>query len=437
MHRKSPARRKASKWVDRAAKSMTSPRVVTALGNRLYARRHGERPPATPGPLEAIDPSKVKRILVVRLDEIGDSVLSVPFLRSLRRHFAEARITLVVKSPVANLLEPCPYFDELLVYDVYTSARWWEPLVRHARAFSFARRHLWKSRYDLAIMPRWGSDFYHSSLVMYLSGARDRLGFSPQAAGEKLALNDNLERFYTATLAASGVKHEVERNLDIVSALGGDATDTELEAWTTSPDEQWAADKLSRLGSDPAEDLLVAIAPGAGLARRIWPLERWSEIAHWLRNDLGAKVVVVGGPSDAASATDLERSAESGIESVAGTATLRQTQALLRSCNLLVANDAGPVHLAASVGVPVVCVSCHPLDGDVSHPNSPERFRPFGVPAAVVQPATAAAAGCSAGCKELMPHCILGVSESEVREAVAALLDNGLARGSGASAYVG
>ena len=78
---------------------------------------------------------------------------------------------------------------------------------------------------------------------------------------------------------------------------------------------------------------------------------------------------------------------------------------------------AGPMHLAAAVGTPVVEISCHPLHGSVVHHNSPKRFGPFGVPHIVLQPEKPLPP-CSDGCTATQAHCILNVSVMHVRKAV-------------------
>jgi heptosyltransferase-2 len=122
--------------------------------------------------------AQVEKVLIVRLDEIGDVVMTTPFLRELRRNLPDAWITLVVKPAVYNLVERCPYVNEVLVYDWNTKHRLLKPLQRHWRALQLAWKHLWKRRFDLAILPRWDVDSYHGSFVLYFSGAPWRVGYS-------------------------------------------------------------------------------------------------------------------------------------------------------------------------------------------------------------------------------------------------------------------
>src|SRR5438552_1577954 len=101
------------------------------------------------------------RILVIKPDEIGDVLLASAFLRELRNTFPKAWICLVVKPSVYNLVEYCPYINELTTYD-WRSPRYLGRLQGSWRAFQFVRRRLRSLRFDMAIIPRWDADFYHA-----------------------------------------------------------------------------------------------------------------------------------------------------------------------------------------------------------------------------------------------------------------------------------
>src|SRR5512141_888224 len=116
-------------------------------------------------------------MLVVRLDEIGDVVLMSAFLRELRRNASDASITLVVKPGTRELVERCPYVNEVLPFDWGASGRM-ATLRLRARAAAMARKELWPRRFDLALHPRWDADYYQASFLTYFSGAATRVGYS-------------------------------------------------------------------------------------------------------------------------------------------------------------------------------------------------------------------------------------------------------------------
>ncbi|MEM1995641.1 MAG: glycosyltransferase family 9 protein [Thermoplasmatales archaeon] len=361
------------------------------------------------------DLSQVKRVLVIRLDEIGDVVMTTPFLRELRRNLPDAWITLVVKPQVYNLVELCPYVNEVLTYD-WSTNRYLRPLQRHWRALKLARQHLWQRHFDLAIIPRWDADHYHATFVAYFSGAPWRVGYSENVNDRKQRLNGGFDHLLTRVLNDNTVKHEVEHNLEVICFLGGEVREDRLELWLGEEDEAFAERVLKSHGVRDGEPL-IAFAPGAGAPKRMWPISNFIELGAWLKREYNAYIVAVGRPGEEQLGQELQRRLGDRAINVVGQTTLRQTAALLKCCQLFVGNDAGPMHLAAAAGVPVVEISCHPLNGSPLHPDSPECFGPWGVPHVVLQ-LEKPLAPCSEGCEAAQAHCILGVTVARVKDTI-------------------
>ena len=357
-------------------------------------------------------------ILIIKLDGIGDVVMTGPFLRELRRGRPDAHITLVVSRIAADLVELCPHVDQVLRIQPQPMTRWWHPLSQRAATLSFARRHLWPERYELAIVPRWGIDLYEATLLAFLSGALQRAGFSEHSSERRRRQNTGYDRFLTDAVADRTVKHEVQRNLGLLTRLDVSVSDDSLDIWVSEEDELIAKEMVVSSDSGP----LFALAPGAGSDRRKWPIERFVEVGRWLI-DRGGRVVVVGGPGEERLGAELRRYLGERVIDLTNRATLRQTAVVLRYCSLFCGNDAGPMHLAAAVNVPVVEISCHPVGGDDLHANSPERFGPWGVQQRIVRPEFPRP-GCSAGCRGTTAHCILDVRTTSVISAIESLMED-------------
>ena len=189
----------------------------------------------------------VKKILIVRLDEIGDMVLTTPFLRELRRNYPKAEITLVVKPAVYNLVELCPYVDIIKKFSKVNGR--WAVFQNINRAKKFVYNEL-EQDYDLAIVPRFDSDLdYMAGAIAFYTGASRRIGYAPWVLPRKSKLDAGLEGFYTDFVPArKGVCHEVERNLDILRYLGCGIENTSLELWIDEHDKQVAKKLLSTRG---------------------------------------------------------------------------------------------------------------------------------------------------------------------------------------------
>jgi heptosyltransferase-2 len=311
---------------------------------------------------------------VVRPDEIGDVVLTSPFLRELRHNLPAAWITLVVKPALANLVEHCPYVNEVVPYDSTTAGRPFA-LGQLWKAFNLGRRHLAKRAFHLACMPRWDVDYQCTTFLLYFSGARWRVGYSENVALHKKRANPGLHRLLTDPLEDAQLKHEVLRNLEVIRALGGRVENDDLELWIDEQDHAFAEQAL-RSASLQAGEVLVGLGPGGGNSPlKKWPTENFAELARRLHTRLRARVVLVGGPGEEHLTAQIGRVLGSSAIDLVGKATLRQTAALLQRCSLYIGNDYGPTHIAAAMGVPVIA-----LFG----PSCPHRFAPWSDSATVI-----------------------------------------------------
>ncbi|MCM0081370.1 glycosyltransferase family 9 protein [Geomonas sp. Red32] len=359
-----------------------------------------------------------RSVLVVKLDAIGDSVLNSPFLRGLRQRYPVARITLVVNPSVYNLVELCPYVDEVLAFDGACHPRI-APAVRPLRAFRFAREKLWERRFDLAVIPRLDTDFYHATYLAYFSRATRRVAFSEKTGPLKARKNRDYDLLLTDVVVSPPGAHDVIVNLSLLEALpagagacsGEGGGEARLEVWLSEEDRARAASLLGNRG-------VVALAPGASASHKQWPVERFAEVATWCLERYGVTSVVVGGPSEREiGATLCSLVGPHRCLDLTGKTSLRETAAVLERCALYIGNDTGPKHLAAATGTKVVEISCFPAGGDPRHPQSPARFRAWGTSEVTLQPSRPAD-GCGDACLAAKAHCILGVEVREVQQAV-------------------
>jgi lipopolysaccharide heptosyltransferase II len=315
-----------------------------------------------------ISSSEVRSILVVRPDEIGDVVMTSALLRELRRRFPDAHITLVVNPATHNLVERCPYVDETLVFDVRVPRRW-RPLVLPWRALQLARGKLRNRRFDVAVLPRWETDSVYATFLAYFSGAPHRVGHSEQVHPRKQRLNRGYDRLLSMPLRSAEPKHQVEHNLDLVRALGGDVEDDRLEVWPGADDEHFATTLLEEHGVSP-DTRLIAFGPSGGhSALKQWPVERFAELGRRLHEEHGARILVIGGPGEEQLGRSLRQALGYVVIDTVGRTSLRQMAALLQRCDLYVGNDAGPLHIATAAAIPVVAVF-----GSSDH----RRFGPWG-----------------------------------------------------------
>ena len=387
--------------------------MVHAAGEvlfRLFGRREASN---------RVSLSQARRVLVVRLDGIGDVVLTSPFLRQLRQAAPLAKITLLVQPFVLNLVERCPYVDEALTFDP-RAPRFLRPLWQHARALSLAFRELLPRHFDWAIHPRWDADRSHASFVAYFSGAARRAGYSESVRrGSARMENRGWDVLLTDACLYGEFKHEVEHNAALLRSLGASAGDNTSELWPDDTD--WsAAETMWRHHSVYKRDVVIALGLG-GEPKRQWPLNNFLQVADSLHREFDATILIAGGASEIALAEQFKKRSRAKTVIAAGFTTLRETAALLHRANLYIGNDTGAMHMAAAAGVKVVEISCHPQSGARTHSNSPLRFGPVGVEHRILQPKTALPP-CAEGCAAHEPHCIRAIEPADVLAAARELL---------------
>lgn len=356
---------------------------------------------------------KQEHILVVKLDEIGDVVLASGFLRELRKNFPNAFITLVVNPVVFNLVELCPYVNRVLTFAPLPKAG---KLRNYLHAIGFARHHFTSRHYRYAIFPRWDYDHTFSSLLVFLSNAEERIGYSELVNLMKENQNRHYDKFFSKVIQVKKLRHEVEHIFQLIRELGGNVQHDELEIWTSPEDDRFVDDLLKKKGIGKGDKILV-YSPGAGAFKRRWPIEKFRDVCSWIIQAFGMKVVVVGSREEQNLGMQLCNVNSHDVVNVAGELSLRQTASLMKRCLLYVGNDSGLMHVAAALKLAVVEISCHPADGDQFHPNSPKRFGPWNTDNVILQPKHAQPP-CVSCCDANVPHCIAAIECEEVQQAI-------------------
>lgn len=300
-----------------------------------------------------------KNILVLRYRFIGDTVLTVPFLRNLRHAEPEARIVWVVAPGSSDVIRGIPYVDQLLYWDPVTihadsrgthrtlAAKW--KFIRELRAQHFHKAYVLKRSLS-------------SALIARLSGARERIGFDTEGRGFLL----------TKRVPYRHDRHEVQNFLDVLRADGIPVLDDHLELWPTPEEKAEAAELLVRQGIAP-DDRVAILHPFSANPRRGWHLDDFVLLANRLREE-GFRIAILGGPRERG-LFDQARERFGECADLVGACGLRTTMALLGRGALFVGNDSGIMHLAAASATPLVA-----LFG----PQSPVKFGPWSSVARVI-----------------------------------------------------
>jgi heptosyltransferase-2 len=377
-----------------------SPNVINNLWHLFFERK-------------ALNSSKPKSILVVKLDGIGDFVLFTGFLRELRNNFIDSNITLVVSADLFNLVELCPYVDSIHLFN-WKEKGYFSRYKLFFKAIIFAKRNLWKNKFDYALLPRWDVDNYFASYIVLFSRSLNRIAYSEKETEIKTSNNKNYNKFFHKTFTVNKNLHEVELNFYFLKKLGCRINSEKLELWLSEKDTQFAKSVLINFNKKS----IVCISPGALDKNRQWPILNYKKLVIYLVNELKLQILILGGASEIPLAYILSENIKpNSIINLTGKTSIRETAALLGECALFIGNDTGVKHIAAAMGTPVIEISRFHKKGKKMHNQSPFRFHAWGVINRVVQP-DFPKDDCTDDCKYNHPHCIENVDLESVINAI-------------------
>lgn len=359
-----------------------------------------------------------ERIIIIRGDELGDMVLTLPLLHSIRQTWPRTHITVVGKQPATLLLQDSFVVDDVIVWRPMTRLGW--TAIGQVRALDFARRHLRNVAYDIAVLPRWDVDAYQSRYLALGSSASQIIGFDPKDRESPWWERDE-SILMTATVPSdTECIHELERSEAMARALHLAPIDrTQLgRVLFAESHERLARTVTDRLQRSPRP--LIAIALGAGAQARIWPAWRYAQVVAALEFSNPVATVLLGSAADQPLAQQFLRTyaPSDQVLDLTGKVDLKTVLAILATCQLYVGGDTGLMHMACSVGTPAIVVSCHPRSGSRSAVNSPVRFGPWDSSSSTVVQPNAAEKCCSDRCVASIPHCILGIDIATVAGAI-------------------
>jgi heptosyltransferase-2 len=283
-----------------------------------------------------------KKILVLRYRFIGDTVLTVPFLRNLREAYPGTRIDLMLEPFSGQVLEGCPYVDRVIPFELRTIHKYSAGSDRgKLSAYRHYLRLIRSEGYDAAFVLKRSLS---SALLVWAARVPRRIGFATE--GRRFLLTDPV---------AYRRQHEVENFLDCLRVVDIPVRSTHLELWPGPEQERKAAELFSRAGW-AAGNLKVIIHAAASLPSKQWPQERFAAVMRALQDRYGARFVYTGSGDDAALYDAIERRGPFGGLNLCGDNSLRENIAVYRACDLFFGVDSGPMHMAAAVGVPVVAL---------------------------------------------------------------------------------
>jgi heptosyltransferase-1 len=297
-------------------------------------------------PLMPIDlPQPPSRILIVKPSAIGDVVHTLPVLNLLRKRYPAARIDWLVTPACSGILQGHPQLNDLILFQ----RKGWFASV------GGLYRRLRDAKYDLVLDLQ---GLLRSGLFCWATGAPVRVGF--ENARELAPL------FYNRRVPVPHKEvHAMERYLDLAEAVGCERGPVEY-VWPTDEADRFAVRTMV------GERRYAVLLPGTNWATKRWPAEKFAALIEPLKRRFGLDSVIAGRGPDTAAAAAIA----TGAIDLTDRTTLRQLVALLEGAAVVIANDSGPMHIAAALGRPLVT-----LFG----PTNPVRTGPYQRPETVLR----------------------------------------------------
>lgn len=348
-----------------------------------------------------------QNILCIRLDTIGDVIMTTPAMRALKVAHPDRQITLMTSSAGAAIAPLIPDLDAWIVYD----SPWLKataPRLDSSPEYAMIEQ-LRRSQFDAAVIfTVYSQNPLPSAFMCYMAGIPLRLAHCHENPYQLLTdwIKDPEPEQFT--------RHEVQRQLDLVASVGGS---TEGDEWGDRMRLQVSPDALNQVQSRLVELGIrcdrpwVVIHPGATAPSRRYPPEGFAVAARQLVA-AGVQVIFTGTQPEVELIESIRQAMKAPSYSLGDRLSLSELTALLSLAPLLISNNTGPVHIAAAVGTPVV---------DLYALTNPQHT-PWGVPNRVLFHDVPCRICYKSICPEGHHHCLQLVEPQTVVEAALELL---------------
>jgi lipopolysaccharide heptosyltransferase II len=305
-------------------------------------------------------PESVSRILVCRLDLMGDLLFSRPLIQAMRDHYPRSSITLLTLPYTAPLAAMFPELDQIVTVDtnrirtprgLLNPGTWW--------AYVKVARLLRQQQFDLGISVCGRM----ASLCIFLAKTKRSVGYVDEAYPYLLDDVAPGGRY-------SERKHEVEYARNLARFAGAHSTHDSLELNVTEASASSIADRLLSMGVRAGDPLIVIHAGSVNGSAKRWPPGHWARFAERMVFEAGASVLLAGAASDEPLAREVRATSGATLLSLVGETSIPELIALIARADVVATGDSGPLHLAVALGRPLVA-AYGPTDPRVHGPYHP------------------------------------------------------------------
>jgi len=288
------------------------------------------------GPVNKLSPKGVNKILIRGTNWIGDAIMTLPAVASIRATYPKAHIAVLVKPLVADVYRLFSDVDDVIIYEKKFDTP--TGVLRLARTLK-------REKFDLAILLQ---NAIEAAIIALAAGIPHRAGYDSDGRG--LLLTHRVRRTREIKMV-----HQVDYYLEMVKALGCFAVDGEMNLRSRIQLSD-AIDVLRKFLPESEKDL-IGIAPGAtyGAAKRWFP-DRFAGVADKIAERYGTRGMILGGKADGETARNVQEKAKVELINLAGKTNLREAIYLISQCRLFISNDSGLMHIAGALDVPTIAI---------------------------------------------------------------------------------
>lgn len=336
-------------------------------------------------------PEAVKKILVMRLDHLGDVIMTTPFLQALRGKFPHAEITVLLAPWSKEIPLDVSLVDRKIFYDPFWRSAGGKP----GDFFSIAGK-LRKENFDITFNARPESKW--EALLSYLIGAPHRVGSGLEVG----------TFFYNHYILPGDweTEHLAESTLKMLRETYGDFPPVSLR-FPISEETRKSVDDLFEREGIKIPPPVVCIHPGVRVDLRNWDNQKFAGLADALPELYDCQVLLVGGPDDVENVRKIEDLTGTKPRSLAGMLSIQQLGEVIRRSGLFIGLESMAGHVAAAVGTPAVII--------FSGINPPGRFSPYTDNKLIIQNEVPCSP-CRASCDDR--RCITGIQVKDVLEKI-------------------
>ncbi len=270
---------------------------------------------------------QIKRILIIRLAPLGETVLTTPVLRAIRQHFTDAYIAYMVAPTREDLVSANPHLNEVITYKSSVPKLIYQLLQR---------------KFDMAVILQ---PTFRLVLLTFLARIPFRVGFET---------NSGRKRLLHTSVPNNTSQHETQRYLDVVREIGIEVADDEPEVFVDEKGKAWRNDFLESQNLNDGKPI-IGINPGAGTSYRRWSTDNFATIGDMLHDGYDAHIIITVGPDEVELAQQINKQM-THAPTIIDDVTPMQLAALLQHSHLYISNDTGPMHLSTAVKTPTIAL---------------------------------------------------------------------------------